>query len=260
MDLHELVGRSLAELPRAVAEYQAVDVRLSPTEMAARIDHTLLRPDATLDQFHQLCAEASAYGFASVCIHPSRIALCVELLSGAISKVCTVVGFPQGATLSAVKAFEVEQAMRLGAAEVDMVMNVGRLKERDFDFVYADIASVVEVVHAGGGLLKVIIETALLSRDEKVIACALCKEAGADFVKTSTGFNGGGATVDDIALMRQVVGAEMGVKASGGVRTAADALAMLGAGASRIGASSGVRIVQELAGQAVSGAAAGVNY
>ncbi len=260
MNPNERATRALAEFSSVETDVSVADVHISPVEMAAHIDHTLLRPDATIDQFHQLCGEAREYCFASVCVHPSRVALCVELLSEAASKVCTVVGFPQGATLSAAKAFEAEQAMLLGAAEVDMVMNVGRLKERDFTFVHADIASVVQVVHAAGGLLKVIIETALLSRDEKIIACALCKDAGADFVKTSTGFNGGGATVEDIALMRRVVGPQLGVKASGGVRTADDALAMLRAGATRIGASSGVRIVQGLAGQMDHGAAVGAHY
>ncbi len=259
MNLNELAENALAVWPAAVSQFKPMTVHLTPPEMAATIDHTLLRPDATLEQFQQLCHEARTHGFASVCVHPGRVALCVELLRGATSKVCTVVGFPQGATLSTVKAFEAEQAMGLGVAEVDMVMNVGRLKERDYAFVHADVAAVVEVVHAAGGLLKVIIETGLLSRDEKIIACALCKDAGADFVKTSTGFNGGGATVEDITLMRCTVGPEMGVKASGGVRSAGDALALLGAGASRIGASSGVRIVQELAGQ-VAATASGIHY
>jgi deoxyribose-phosphate aldolase len=248
MNLNELVADAIQTYHAAGAlTLDAYPTALSAGEIAALIDHTLLKPDATIAPFQQLCDEARTYGFASVCVHASRAALCVELLTGAATKVCTVVGFPQGATLPEVKAFEAQQAMHLGVSEVDMVLNVGRLKDGDYAFVQRDVAGVADMVHGGGGLLKVIIETALLDENEKIAACILCKEAGADFVKTSTGFNGGGATVEDIALMRRVVGAQMGVKASGGVRSAADALAMIGAGATRIGTSGGLRIVQEMA-------------
>jgi deoxyribose-phosphate aldolase len=223
-------------------------VEMTGDQLAALIDHTLLKPETTEAQIRQLCAEARQYGFAAVCVNATWIALCVERLAETSVKVCTVAGFPLGATLPMVKAFEAEAALAGGAQEVDMVLNVGRLKSGDWSTVYADVAGVAEAVHAQGGLLKVILETGLLTDDEKVAACVISQEAGADFVKTATGFSGGGATVADIRLMRQVVGPGLGVKASGGVRTAAEALAMVAAGATRIGASAGVRIVQELAG------------
>jgi deoxyribose-phosphate aldolase len=179
-------------------------------------------------------------------VHGIWAPLCVEVLGDSGIKVAAVAAFPQGATLPAVKAFEAQQLMALGVAEVDMVMNVGKLKDGDYRLVFEDVAGVADECHEAGGLLKVILETALLTEEEKIAACEICKEAGADIVKTSTGFGGGGATPEDIALMRLVVGPQMGVKASGGVRTAADALAVLAAGATRIGASAGVRIVQEL--------------
>jgi deoxyribose-phosphate aldolase len=208
------------------------------------IDHTLLKPDATRDQIAQLCYEARKYEFASVCVNPTHVKLCAELLSGSPVKVCTVIGFPLGASSPDVKAFETETALRDGATEIDMVINIGALKARDFDLVAQDINGVVRMAHASGAIVKVIIETALLDEDEKVTACLLSKEAGADFVKTSTGFSGGGATVEDISLMRKVVGPEMGVKASGGVSSYQDAKDMVMAGATRIGASAGVKIVQ----------------
>jgi deoxyribose-phosphate aldolase len=207
------------------------------------IDHTLLKPDATPDQIAQLCYEARTYGFASVCVNPGYVKLCADLLKGTDVKVCTVIGFPLGASAPDVKAFETETALRDGATEIDMVINIGALKGRDYTLVARDIAGVVKLAHADGALVKVIIETALLSEEEKVTACLLAKEAGADYVKTSTGFSGGGATVADIALMRRVVGPEMGVKASGGVKDYADARSMVEAGATRIGASAGVKIV-----------------
>ncbi len=212
--------------------------------IASMIDHTLLKPDATHDQIAQLCYEARKYEFASVCVNPAFVKLCAELLRGSPVKVCTVIGFPLGATSPEAKAYEAEQAIRDGATEIDMVINIGALKAKDFDLVARDISGVVQVAHAAGALVKVIIETALLTHDEKVTACLLAKEAGADYVKTSTGFSGGGATVEDIALMRRVVGPEIGVKASGGVRTYEDAINMVKAGATRIGASAGVKIVQ----------------
>src|SRR3972149_2369369 len=211
--------------------------------VAKLIDHTLLKPDATPDQIAQLCYEARKYGFASVCVNPGYVKLCGDLLKGTEVKVCTVIGFPLGASAPDVKAFETETALRDGATEIDMVINIGALKGRDFTLVARDIAGVVKLAHAAGALVKVIIETALLTDEEKVTACLLAKEAGADYVKTSTGFSGGGATVADVALMRRVVGPEMGVKASGGVKDYADARSMMEAGATRIGASAGVKIV-----------------
>ncbi|MER3524592.1 MAG: deoxyribose-phosphate aldolase [Ignavibacteria bacterium] len=207
------------------------------------IDHTLLKPEATISDIEKLCDEARKYGFASVCINPCYVALCAKLLRGTDVKVCTVIGFPLGATLSSVKAFEAEHALRDGAQEVDMVINVGLLKSRQYEYVESDIFAVVNTAKRYRALTKVILETGLLTDEEKVKACVLAKRAGADFVKTSTGFGKGGATVGDIALMRRVVGSAMGVKASGGVRTREDALAIVAHGADRIGASASVKIV-----------------
>ncbi len=219
--------------------------------IASYIDHTLLKPDATLAQIEQLCAEARQHGFASVCVNPAHVHTCAEILdSGTTPKVCTVIGFPLGASASSVKSYETKIAIEDGAEEIDMVINIGALKEGNVGLVKADIEGVVKRAHAKGAIVKVIIETVFLTDAEKETACTLSKEAGADFVKTSTGFSGGGATVEDIALMRRVVGAEMGVKASGGVRNLADARAMIEAGATRIGASSGVSIVQGIEGKA----------
>ena len=212
--------------------------------LAKMIDHTLLKPDATQQEIAQLCYEARKYGFASVCVNPTWVGLCAQLLKGSTVKVCTVIGFPLGATSSETKAFETETAIRQGATEIDMVINIGALKARDLDTVAKDIRGVVNVAHARGIIVKVIIETVLLTDEEKTIASLISKEAGADFVKTSTGFAGGGATVHDVELMRKAVGPEMGVKASGGVRTYEDAASMIKAGATRIGASAGVKIIQ----------------
>jgi deoxyribose-phosphate aldolase len=213
--------------------------------MNSMIDHTLLKPEATPDQIAQLCFEARKYNFASVCINPSHVKLCADLLKGSPVKVCTTIGFPLGATSSEVKLFETNNAIRDGATEIDMVINIGALKARDLEFVAKDILGVVKASHEGGAIVKVIIEAALLTDEEKTIACLLAKEAGADYVKTSTGFASGGATVEDVTLMRRVVGPEMGVKAAGGIRTREEAEKMVQAGATRIGASAGVRIVQE---------------
>ena len=213
-------------------------------KLAKLIDHTLLKPDATQQEIAQLCFEARKYGFASVCVNPSWVPLCSQLLKDSPVKVCTVIGFPLGATAPEVKAFEAENAIKQGAAEIDMVINIGALKARDLEVVAKDMRGVVTTSHARGAIVKVIIETVLLTDEEKTIACLLSKEAGADFVKTSTGFAGGGATVNDVALMRRTVGPEMGVKASGGVRTFEDAENMIKAGATRIGASAGVKIIQ----------------
>ena len=209
------------------------------------IDHTLLKPDATEDQIAQLCYEARKHNFAAVCVNPTHVKLCAQLLQGTSVAVCTVVGFPLGATPPEVKAYEAQQAIDDGATEVDMVINIGALKSGDYTLVARDIATLARTCHAGGALLKVIIEAALLNDEEKVIACQLAKEAGADYVKTSTGFGPGGATVHDVALMRQAVGPEMGVKAAGGIKSYEDAQSMIAAGATRIGASAGIRILQE---------------
>jgi deoxyribose-phosphate aldolase len=213
-------------------------------DLAKTIDHTLLKPDATQDQVAQLCFEARKYGFASVCVNPTWVELCAKLLEGSSVKVCSVIGFPLGATAPEVKAFETQNAIEHGASEIDMVINIGALKARDLEMVAKDIRGVVTTAHARGAIVKVIIEAVLLTDEEKAIACLLSKEAGADFVKTSTGFSSGGATVHDVALMRKAVGPEMGVKAAGGVRTYEDAENMLRAGATRIGASAGVKILQ----------------
>lgn len=212
--------------------------------LAGMIDHTLLKPDATPDQVAQLCFEAKKYAFASVCINPAWVPLCAQLLQGSPVKVCTVIGFPLGASAPEVKAFETKNAIDQGATEIDMVINIGALKARDLELVARDIFGVVQTAHARDVIVKVILETTLLSDEEKTLACLISKEAGADFVKTSTGFAGGGATAHDVALMRRVVGPEMGVKASGGVRTYEDAESMVKAGATRIGASAGVKIIQ----------------
>lgn len=217
---------------------------LKPEELAKMIDHTLLKPDATSAQIAELCAEARQYGFASVCVNPTHIRVCAELLKDASPKVCTVIGFPLGASASVVKSYETDAAIQDGADEIDMVINIGALKDGNDERVLDDITGVVETAHAEGKIVKVIIETVLLTDAEKEKACLLAKEAGADFVKTSTGFAGGGATVEDIVLMRRVVGAEMGVKASGGVRSYADAVALVAAGATRLGASAGIKIMQ----------------
>jgi len=219
-----------------------------PAEVAAFIDHTLLKPEATRDDILKLCAEARQFGFATVVVNPAWVALAVAALRGSPVRVCTVVGFPLGATLSTVKMREAEEVVKLGAQEVDMVINVGALKSGEDEFVEQDIRGVVEAARRGGALIKVILECALLTDEEKVRACWCARAAGADFVKTSTGFGPGGATAHDVELMRLTVGPEMGVKAAGGIRSYEDLKAMLSAGATRIGASASVRILQEAAG------------
>ncbi len=213
----------------------------TPAEMAKYIDHTLLKPEASKADILKVCAEAKELHTASVCVNPSYIKLVAQELAGSGVTPCCVIGFPLGATTPEVKAFEAANAADNGAREVDMVINVGAIKSEDWDLVERDIRAVVEAVK-GRALVKVILETCLLTEPEKVRACEVAKAAGADFVKTSTGFSKGGATVEDVRLMRQVVGPEMGVKASGGVRTFADAVAMIEAGANRLGASSGKKI------------------
>lgn len=220
-------------------------VRPASDNIGRMIDHTLLKQDASQDQIAQLCYEARTYHFASVCVNPTHVKLAAQLLKDSGVDVCTVVGFPLGATPPTVKAFETQQAIRDGATEIDMVINIGALKSQDYKAVHEDIGAVVRTAHAGGAIVKVIIEAAFLTDEEKVIASQFSKAAGADFVKTSTGFGPGGATVADVALMRQVVGPGLGVKAAGGVRNYADAQAMIAAGATRIGASAGIAIVKE---------------
>ena len=211
--------------------------------IAGMIDHTLLKADAVKDEVTKLTEEAKKYEFASVCVNPAWVKYAAEQLSGTNVKVCTVIGFPLGASTSAVKAFETQDAISNGATEIDMVINIGALKDKQDDTVYNDIKAVVDAA-SGKAIVKVIIETCLLTDEEKVRACELSVKAGADFVKTSTGFSTGGATVDDVALMRKTVGDQAGVKASGGVRSLEDMNRMIEAGATRIGASSGVKIME----------------
>jgi deoxyribose-phosphate aldolase len=212
-------------------------------DMAQTIDHTLLKAEATQAQVEKLCEEAAAYSFASVCVNPTWVPLCYKLLRGTSVMVCTVVGFPLGATTTEAKAFEARQAVECGASEIDMVVNIGRLKSGDYDAVEHDIYHVVRA--SAPAHVKVIIETCFLTDDEKIKACVLSQEAGAHFVKTSTGFGSGGAKIEDIALMRRVVGEYMGVKASGGIREHETAAQMIEAGASRIGASASIAIVEK---------------
>lgn len=226
----------------------------SARDWASLVDHTLLKPEATDEDIRKLCREAADYHFASVCVNPTWVRAASCNLRGTGIPVCTVIGFPLGATLADVKAYEARRAIFDGAREVDMVINVGALKSGDDCLVEHDIRSVVEVAHEYDAICKVIIETALLTDDEKVRACLAAKKAGADFVKTSTGFAKGGATVADVALMRRTVGSELGVKASGGVKGLDDARKMVEAGATRIGASVGVKIAQEAAGKMPSNA------
>jgi deoxyribose-phosphate aldolase len=210
--------------------------------LAGLIDHTLLRPEATRDEVVRVCREALQYGFASVCVNPYWTGLVARELAGSSVKTCTVIGFPLGATLTEAKVAEAAAALREGAQEIDMVLNIGALRGGEHETVKCDIQAVVETCHRAGAIVKVILETALLNDEQKRAACLIAKEAGADFVKTSTGFGPGGATVEDVALMRAVVGPTMGVKASGGIRTAEDARKMIAAGATRIGASASVKI------------------
>lgn len=209
------------------------------------IDHTLLKPEASRNDVTKICQEARRFCFASVCVNPWYVPLVSELLRGTPVKVCTVVGFPLGATLPRVKVYEAEEAIKLGAQEIDMVQNVGALKSHQDELVEADIRGVVDACRRGGAICKVILETALLTPDEKVRACQAAIRAGADFVKTSTGFSTAGATAEDVALMRAVVGSSTGVKAAGGIRSLEDVKKMVGAGATRIGASASVRIVEQ---------------
>ena len=238
---------STAPSPRAATQQQTWQ------GIAALIDHTLLRPDATRAEILKLCGEAAHFHFNAVFVHPSYVAVAAAILRDTSVKVGTPIGFPQGATLTTVKRFEALEALRLGAEELDMVINIGALKSGCAEFVASDICAVTEVAHDAGAIVKVILETCLLTREEKIQACELSLAAGADFVKTSTGLAGGGATVEDVKLMRSIVGNRAGVKASGGIRTAAEVRSMLEAGANRIGTSSGVSIMRELSAPSLSG-------
>lgn len=253
MEIDKLVAKIAEEVYRKIASemnvpngYTSVSnssIGNSNSSIASMVDHTLLKPDATAEQVKKLCMEAREYKFASVCVNTYYVPFVSKLLSGSGVKTCCVVGFPLGAMSTRGKVEETKDALENGANEIDMVINVGALKSGDYDYVMKDIEALVNAVR-GKAILKVIIETCLLNDEEKVKACTLSKIAGADFVKTSTGFSTGGATVEDITLMRQTVGPNLGVKASGGVKDYKTALAMIKAGATRIGTSSGVQIVQ----------------
>jgi deoxyribose-phosphate aldolase len=243
----ERCARKTRKVVEAGASRISAGAAVGPIEadIARLIDHTLLKPDATRDDIRKICNEALKYGFASVCINPWNVSLAAEMLRGSEVRVCTVVGFPLGATLPQVKVYETEEVIKLGAQEIDMVINVGALKSGQIDAVEADIRGVVEASHRGGAICKVILETVLLTTDEKVRGSLAAKNAGADFVKTSTGFASGGATAEDVRLMRAVVGGEIGVKAAGGVRSLEDLQKMVEAGATRIGASASVKILEQ---------------
>lgn len=226
-----------------IAAGYGVGESLPNKELASKIDHTFLKPEATPEEITKICNEAREFHFASVCVNPSYVELCASKLKGTDVKVCTVIGFPLGANTTKIKRAEAEEALENGAREIDMVINIGRLKERDYDYVFNDINQVALAAKKYNAILKVIIETALLTDEEKVKACVIAKSAKADYVKTSTGFSTGGATAGDVALMKYVVGSTVGVKASGGIRSREDADAMIQSGADRIGASASVKIV-----------------
>ena len=255
---HDLAPEDLARISARVRELLAADggaapggLALSPDQVAKLIDHTVLKPEATEADIEKLCAEAAQYKFYSVCVNPSWVTKCKQLLRGSGVKVCAVAGFPLGAQAPQIKALEARRALREGAAEIDMVINIGALKSKDDQLVLRDIRGVVEECREARGVCKVILETSLLDDEEKVRACLLSMKAGADYVKTSTGFSKAGATVEDVALMaRTVAPKRLGVKASGGVRTYADLVRMVQAGATRVGASSSVNIVEEARGMA----------
>lgn len=246
--------KNILEQPKAVkniinsgAERIAAGIgvgsNLSDIGLARMIDHTLLKPEATDEDIKKLCYEAKEHTFASVCVNPAHVSLCYSILKDTPVKVCTVIGFPLGANTTETKRFEAEQALEHGAEEIDMVINIGKLKQGDYKFVFEDVNKVVLAAKKHNAVCKVILETALLTDDEKIKACLICKEAKADFVKTSTGFSKGGATAADVALMKYVVGSSVGVKASGGVRTYEDAALFIESGADRIGASASVKII-----------------
>jgi deoxyribose-phosphate aldolase len=255
-ELEQLVSNAWAKAQSssgADGQPSAAAAKLSAAEVARYIDHTLLQPDATEAQIQQLCREAKQHRFASVCVNPTWVSLARTLLVDSPVKVASVVGFPLGAMLPEVKAFETERAIQAGAHEIDMVINIGRLKSGHHQVVFQDVTSVVAVARRSGALVKAIIETALLTEEEKVAACVLAQAGGVDFVKTSTGFSKGGATVADVALMRRVVGPNLGIKAAGGIRSLQALQELVAAGATRIGASSSVKIMEEVAGTPANG-------
>jgi deoxyribose-phosphate aldolase len=264
----ERCARKTRKVVEAGAARISAGAAVGPIEsdIARLIDHTLLKPEASRRDIEKLCSEALKFGFASVCVNPWNVPLAAEMLRGSEVRVCTVVGFPLGATLPEVKIFEAEQAIKLGAQEIDMVINIGALKSGDDAAVEADIRGVVQACHRNGAICKVILETALLNTEEKVRGSLAAKNACADFVKTSTGFSTGGATAEDVRLMRAVVGGEIGIKAAGGVRSFEDLKKMVEAGATRIGASASIKILEQArAGAATapapaSGPAAAVSY
>lgn len=239
----EAVKKIIQEGAERIAAGPGIGFELNDINVAGMIDHTLLKPEATEDDIKKLCSEAAKYKFASVCINPCYVKLSKSLLTGSGVKVCTVIGFPLGAATTETKRNEAEQALNDGAEEIDMVINIGMLKSGKYDYVFEDINKVVLAAKRKNAVCKVIIETALLTDDEKIKACLIARKAKADFVKTSTGFSKGGATAGDVALMRYVVGSSVGVKASGGIRTKEDAELMISSGADRIGASASVKIV-----------------
>jgi deoxyribose-phosphate aldolase len=243
----ERCARKTRKVVEAGAARISAGAAVGPIEsdIARLIDHTLLKPEASRADIQKLCEEALKFGFASVCVNPWNVSQAAEILRGSPVRVCTVVGFPLGATLPQVKVFETEEAIKLGAQEIDMVINLGALKSRLNEAVEADIRGVVDASHRGGAICKVILETSLLSTEEKVLGSLAAKSAGADFVKTSTGFGPGGATAEDVRLMRAVVGGEIGVKAAGGVRSLEDLQKMVEAGATRIGASASIKILEQ---------------
>lgn len=244
IDIKELLAQAEAYQRELPPLPPTLTVPAGPA-LASWIDHTLLKPEATPEQVKALCSEARDHRFATVCINPSYVPLAAGLLRGARVGVCSVVSFPLGAHLPSHKAAETRLIIEAGATEIDMVMNIGAMKGGAYELVYEDVKAVADVCHQRGVQLKVILEMCYLNQREKIIGCLLSKQAGADFVKTSTGFGPSGATVEDVALMRRVVGVDMGVKAAGGIRAFKDALAMIGAGANRLGASAGVSILQE---------------
>lgn len=239
----ENVKKILTEFSEFEKTKKTSELKLSAQDLVGMIDHTLLKPDATLREIKQLCEEAKQYNFASVCVNPSYVDACFNFIKSSNVKVCSVIGFPLGATTAQAKFHEAEEAIKNGAEELDMVINVGKLKDKDYLFVLDDLKAIADLSKKHLCVSKVILETCLLSDEEKVITCLLAKEAGLNFVKTSTGFSKSGATVHDVALMKFVVGEKMQVKASGGIRSYEDAIAMINAGATRLGASAGVKII-----------------
>lgn len=250
--LAELLDKTEAYLDELPASPPALRIP-GPDEMAGWIDYTLLRPEATAEEIKNLCAEARQYRFASVCINPAFVQLAAHLLEGSQVQVNAVVAFPLGATLPTLKVIETMAALSAGATEIDMVLNIGALRGGSYGQVLNEIQAVAEVAHNQRAMLKVALETALLNREEKILACLISQAAGADFVKTSTGFGPGGATVEDVQTLRRVAGAEIGVKASGGIRDLSSTVVMIQAGANRIGTSAGTQIVHAAATEGVNG-------